>query len=64
MSTRGLYVFKHESELGNAHAHSLFERIQVKRRSGLDVVRSFDGYDVTIDASSMPAGVTLERRVG
>jgi len=64
MSTRGLYVFKHESELGNAHAHSLFERIQVKRKAGLDVVRSFDGYDVTIDESAMPAGVSLERRVG
>ena len=64
MSTRGLYVFKHESELGNAHAHSLFERIQVKRKTGLDVVRSFDGYDVTVDESAMPAGVSLERRVG
>ena len=64
MSTRGLYVFKHESELGNAHAHSLFERIQVKRKTGLDVVRSFDGYDVTVDESAMPAGVSLERRIG
>ena len=64
MSTRGLYVFKHESELGNAHAHLLFERIQVKRKTGLDVVRSFDGYDVTVDESAMPAGVSLERRVG
>ena len=64
MSTRGLYVFKHESELGNAHAHSLFERIQVKRKAGLDVVRSFDGYDVTVDESAMPVGVSLERRVG
>ena len=64
MSTRGLYVFKHESELGNAHAHLLFERIQVKRKTGMDVVRSFDGYDVTVDESAMPAGVSLERRVG
>ena len=54
----------HESKLGNAHAHSLFERIQVKRKSGLDVVRSFDGYDVIVDESAMPAGVSLERRVG
>jgi hypothetical protein len=27
MATRGLYVFKHDSELGNARAHELFERI-------------------------------------
>ena len=29
-ATRGLYVFKHDSELGNAHAHSLFDRISIK----------------------------------
>ena len=32
MATRGLYVFKHDSQLGNAHAHSLFARIQPKRK--------------------------------
>src|SRR5574338_982044 len=31
MATRGLFVFKHDSELGNAHAHALFDRITVKR---------------------------------
>ena len=34
MSTRGLYVFKHDSELGNAPAHSLFTRIQPKLNEG------------------------------
>ncbi len=29
MATRGLYVFEHESMLGNAPAHELFERIDV-----------------------------------
>lgn len=62
MSTRGLYVFKHDSELGNAHAHSLFDRIQVKRKDGIDVPRSFSDYEVTMDEASMPAGVTLTRR--
>ena len=32
MSTRGLYVFRHDSELGNAHAHDLFDRIRVARK--------------------------------
>jgi CRISPR-associated protein Csd2 len=27
MTTRGLHVFKHDSELGNAPAHALFERV-------------------------------------
>ncbi|KJS71784.1 MAG: CRISPR-associated protein Csh2 [Comamonadaceae bacterium BICA1-1] len=59
MSTRGLYVFKHDSELGNAHAHKLFERIKVTKK--VDVPRNFSDYEVRIDESDMPAGVRLIR---
>lgn len=62
MSTRGLYVFKHESELGNAHAHELFKRIAVEKK--VDVPRSFDDYQVTVHEGSMPANVTLLRKIG
>lgn len=61
MSTRGLYVFKHDSELGNAHAHKLFERIKVKKTA--DVPRGFSDYSVEVDESDLPAGVTLLRKV-
>lgn len=61
MATRGLYVFKHDSELGNAPAHALFERIQVSKNT--DVPRSFKDYSVTVDDSNMPTGVTLLRKV-
>lgn len=64
MATRGLYVFKHDSELGNAHAHSLFERIKVTRKHDSDVPRSFDDYVVSIDTGGMPAGVSLIRKIG
>jgi len=64
MSTRGLYIFKHDSELGNAHAHSLFDRIQVKRKSGVDVPRSFSDFDVLVNEKDMPSGVQLIKRVG
>lgn len=64
MATRGLYVFKHDSELGNAHAHALFDRIQVKRKDGVEVPRSFSDYEVTVDETNMPAGVTLIPKVG
>jgi CRISPR-associated protein Csd2 len=63
MSTRGLFVFKHDSELGNAHAHSLFDRIQVKRKSGVEVPRSFSDDEVTVDEANMPQGVKLIRRI-
>lgn len=64
MSTRGLYVFKHDSELGNAHAHDLFDRIHVARKPDVDVPRSFGDYTVRIDEAALPAGVSLVRRVG
>lgn len=64
MATRGLYVFKHDSELGNAHAHALFDRIQIKRREGVEVPRSFTDYLVSVDDAALPAGVSLNRRVG
>lgn len=63
MSTRGLYVFQHDSELGNAHAHSLFERIRVARKEGCDVPRRFGDYQVTIDEANLPAGVRLISRL-
>ena len=63
MSTRGLYVFKHDSELGNAHAHALFDRVSIKRKAEVDVPRSFGDYAVTVDEVNLPAGVTLTKRV-
>lgn len=63
MSTRGLYVFKHDSELGNAHAHSLFDRIKIKRKDDVDVPRSFADYEVSVDEAGLPAGVALIKRV-
>lgn len=59
MSTRGLYVFKHDSELGNAPAHALFERIQPRLKEGVTAPRAFSDYEVIVDESNMPAGVTL-----
>lgn len=64
MSTRGLYVFKHASELGNAHAHSLFDRIAISRKAGIEVARGFGDYAVQVDDSALPPGIELNRRVG
>ena len=61
MATRGLYVFKHDSELGNAPAHALFERIQAKKK--VDVPRNFGDYDITVNTTDMPVGVTLITKI-
>lgn len=59
MATRGLHVFKHESELGNAPAHALFDRVLVKRKEGVDVPRRFEDYQVAASDADLPAGVKL-----
>ncbi len=47
MSTRGLIIFKHESPLGNAPAHKLFDMIRVtrKEKSG-NPPRDFSDYQI------------------
>lgn len=64
MSCRGLYVFSHESHLGNAPAHKLFERIAVTRKPEVVAPRTFGDYAVTVNDADLPAGVTLTALVG
>lgn len=59
MSPQKLIVFKHQSTLGNAPAHKLFERITVQRKANVPVARSFSDYDVAINKSGLPAGIEL-----
>lgn len=64
MACRGLYIFSHDSALGNAPAHTLFERVAVRRREGVSVPRAFADYAVTVDSGDLPRGVTLSALVG
>lgn len=59
MSTRKLVVFKHDSALGNAPAHQLFDAVQVERTDDTKPARSFADYRVTIKREQLPAGVTV-----
>ncbi|MEG1165158.1 MAG: type I-C CRISPR-associated protein Cas7/Csd2 [Oscillospiraceae bacterium] len=59
MAVRKLLVFKHDSELGNAPAHKLFETINVARKPEVAVARSFEDYDVSINEAAIPSGVSL-----
>jgi CRISPR-associated protein Csd2 len=64
MATRGLYVFEHASKLGNAHAHSLFERLNVTRRAGTDIPRAFSDYEVSFDGAPVAVGATMDASAG
>lgn len=58
MSSRKLLVFKHESKLGNAPAHRLFETVKVNRLiPEAQEARSFSDY--AIEVGDIPEGVEL-----
>lgn len=66
MSTRGLYVFEHQTELGNAHAHALFDRLTVSRNAAdADApARGFGAYSVAFDGRALATGESLQATPG
>lgn len=62
MTVRGLWVFTHENEKGNAPAHKLFESLRVEKRDGIETPRSFTDYEIVEpQQDQLPQGVTLTR---
>ena len=78
MVVRGIYDFEHvgtqhennaeqnkrEARLGCAHAHKLFEGIEVKLKDGVEFPQSFADYEVGCiwDSTDLPLGVRLSKR--
>jgi CRISPR-associated protein Csd2 len=59
MAPRRLVVFKHQSALGNAPAHKLFEALKITRNPASEVPRAYTDYTVTLDRSAIPATVEV-----
>jgi CRISPR-associated protein Csd2 len=59
MTTRKLVIFKHASKLGNAPAHTLFDRVKITRRDASKPTRAYEDYDVNIVGTGLPAGVEI-----
>ena len=72
MAARRLIAFKHDSALGNAQAHKLFDRVSVSRVSGDDAIpvgdrrthnlapaRAFSDYRIDLDDTDLPTGITI-----
>jgi CRISPR-associated protein Csd2 len=75
MATRKLVVFRHDSALGNAHAHELFSRITTERVFGGSCLpvgdigtdnwppaRRFEDYVIHINLTDLPTGVEAIER--
>lgn len=64
MSARGLIAFRHDSDLGNAPAHALFDRVAVRRADGdHQPPRGFGDYQVEVDETDLPAGIQVQRLI-
>lgn len=72
MTTRKLIAFRHDSALGNAPAHKLFDLVRIGRNvdgefralddrglGNLPPARKFADYAVTIDHAGLPEGVEI-----
>ena len=72
MASRRLVAFRHESNLGNAQAHKLFDRISVHRSNSgeclpvgdprthnLPASRSFNDYRIEVNQNDLPEGITV-----
>ena len=62
MSAQKLIVFRHESVLGNAPANKLFDRVKVEKKCE-GAPRKFEDYQVTVEKSDVPTGVTIEELI-
>lgn len=62
MTSRKLIVFKHESKLGNAPAHKLFDTVRVNKNIPIDQEpRKFEDYEIKVpEEGDLPDGVEVE----
>ncbi|WP_338873520.1 type I-C CRISPR-associated protein Cas7/Csd2 [Myxococcus stipitatus] len=59
MAMRKVIVFKHGSELGNAPAHALFDRVKVAPVQPEKAARAFSDYRVSVDVAGLPQGIEV-----
>lgn len=59
MATRKLIVFEHETSLGNAPSHMLFDKVTVKATH--EPTRQFSDYEVSIDKSPVEGVKIIEK---
>lgn len=72
MAARRLIAFRHDSALGNAQAHKLFECVTVHRRANGELIpvgdmrthnlppaRTFGDYEITLDGGNLPEGIEI-----
>lgn len=59
MATRKLIIFKHDSALGNAPAHALFDRVSITRKDEAKPARAYGDYAVEVNREGLPTGIEI-----
>lgn len=59
MSSRKLFVFKHESALGNAPAEKLFSLVSARRNDSSKPPRGYGDYSISVNRTALPEKVEL-----
>jgi CRISPR-associated protein Csd2 len=59
MVSRKLFVFKHDSRLGDAPSHVLFDSVSVTRNDETKPPRLFTDYQIILDRAQIPGKVTV-----
>ena len=63
MATQKLIVFKHDSELGNAPSHRLFDLVKISKKDEVSVPRTFADYNLSVPGEAeLPLGVKVEEK--
>ena len=63
MATQKLIIFTHESALGNAPSHKLFDLVKIEKKPGVSVPRKFADYEVEVPTdNNLPSGVHVEEK--
>lgn len=59
MATRKLIIFKHASALGDAHAHQLFDTVQITKKQEVKVPRDFTDFTMRIPEKTAIPGIEV-----
>jgi len=60
MATQKLIIFKHDSALGNAPSHKLFDLVNIAKKEDVVVPRKFADYEVVVPKKEdLPSGVEV-----
>jgi CRISPR-associated protein Csd2 len=62
MAVRKLFIYKHDTYLGVAPSHELFDSVKIERKDISKPSRCFGDYNVSVDKLAIPEGVQLIER--